>query len=254
MAVASFNPCVDYKEEDASIINVLNEKFNKSESIIESLNLFYKVKQSGIHIKEEYEHALFIMRYLDQMNDIASKYEVIDGQDNAISCLDIALQIMCSLFLFERIMTSKYIQTKRDHQFINAALKRREDKLERFDDYRFYIVEVENKWHPNGKKGRYGLNEAARVVFNQYKKKDMFRELFRKHYDINIQDEQEQDFAIKKFTSIAKAFYKDCLKHEGHSLNGYCPNGRPKRPQIVKDKISRGKKKNYEQRKNNIKQ
>lgn len=237
---ASLNPCfIRSKEEEKTIVD-LNERFNKSKSLNESIKLFKNAINKDIPIKEEYKYALFLSLFLDEMNTIAKTHKENDKENEHQSCMDVALKIMCALFNFDRFQLSKINHIDRAHQFINAALKRREMKIERFHDFYKYLVEVEDKWHPKEKKGKYGLRKSASQVYKNNVDKQEFRGLFLKHFDIEIKENRNQEVAIDRFAGIVKSFTLECFKQDGHTFNGFCRKPRGRMSQTTRKNISKG--------------
>lgn len=238
---ASLNPCfIRSKEEEKTIVD-LNERFNKSKSLNESIKLFKNAINKDIPIKEEYKYALFLSLFLDEMNTIAKTHKENDKENEHQSCMDVALKIMCALFNFDRFQLSKINHIDRAHQFINVALKRREMKIERFHDFYKYLVEVEDKWHPKGKKGNSGLRNSASLVYKNNVNEQEFRALFLKHFDIDIKDKGKQEYAIDKFAGVVKSFTLECFKQDGHTFNGFCRKLRGKMSQTARQNISKGR-------------
>lgn len=240
---ASLNPCIiRSKEEEKSIID-LNERFNNSKSLKESIKLFNNAIKKGIAIKEDYKYAMLLLIYLDEMNTIAKSHKENNKGNEHQSCMAVALKIMCALFNFDRFQLSKTFQIDRAHQFINAALTRRKMKIERFHDFYKYLVEVENKWHPVEGKAEWGLRGSASIVYKKNDKEKEFCELFLKHFDIDIKEKRNEKLAIDKFAGVVKSFTLECYKHDGHTLNGFCRKPRREMSQTAKKNISKGMRK-----------
>ena len=246
---ASFNPCIIKDEEKRKSINQLNERFNKSKSLNESIKLLNNAKKKDIPIKEEYKYALFLSLFLDEMNTIAKKYKENNKENEQQSCMDVALKIMCALFNFDRFQLSKTFQIDRAHQFINAALKRREMKIERFHDFYKYLVEVENKWHPVEGKRQWGLRGSASIVYKKHVEEKEFCELFQKHFKIDIKENQNKEQAIDRFAGVVKSFTLECYKQTEHTLNGFRRDHRAEMSPATKKKISKGRKNSYNKNK-----
>lgn len=251
---ASLNPCIiRSKEEEKKIIN-LNERFNQSKSLNGCIKLLKNAIKKGVPIKEEYKCALYLMLFLDEMNTIAKSHNENNKNNELQNCMDVALKIMCTLFSFDRFRLSKTVQIDRSNQFINAALTKREKRIERFHDFYKYLVEVENKWHPVDKKGQWGLRYSASKVFDNHVEEKVFCELFQKHFRIDIKDQKNKEQAINKFAGVVKSFTLECFKQDGHTLNGFYRKQRGKMSQTARKNISTGMRKKNSKNKGEQKQ
>ena len=246
---ASLCPCIIRSKKEEKRIVDLNERFNQSKSLNESIKLFKNTTKKGIPIKEEYKYALFLSIFLDEMNTIAKSHKENNKENEQQSCMDVALKIMCALFNFDRFQLSKTFQIDRAHQFINAALKRREMKIERFHDFYKYLVEVENKWHPVEGKRQWGLRGSASIVYKKHVEEKEFCELFQKHFKIDIKENQNKEQAIDRFAGVVKSFTLECYKQTEHTLNGFRRDHRAEMSPATKKKISKGRKNSYNKNK-----
>ena len=233
------NPCIPNGNNN-ELIDALNIRFNEANNIDELVEVFQEARSKNIEIKEEFDNAFFMIYYIEK---------IIQHEDENTSRkrLNDILNFMFYVYEFVGHQWDKDFQEDR-----NAPLT--DDRRDAFMDY---FKMFEDKWHPNGNKSEYSLENAVRTVYKNNKLKDSekVQKLLLSYGGIDITKEENQEQAIKKLIYFFRKYTLDyCKEHNGCTINGFMPKSRKKHTEKAKKNISKGMRKKNSKNKDEQKQ
>ena len=243
------NPCVP-NGNDNDIIDSLNIRFNEAKSIDELIEVFQEARNKNIEIREEFDNAFFMIHYLKKLIQNM-------GEEKQNNYLKDILNFMFHTYEFIGNQWDKDVREDRNAPLTYKSTERKMMTARRHDAFKDYFKMFEDKWHPNGNKSEYSLENAVETVYKSGKLKDdnKLKELLWDYSGIDVSIENNQEAVLKKLVYYFRKYTIDyCKEHKGCTINGFKPKRRKGHTKVGKQNIGKGVKETNKKNKEIIKQ